>query len=81
MLFQICTSFFILLKTQEDILKNMGNQRDDGSHWLPLYEKKMLWKSMATDNSLVDYRVIPCQLNQRSTAQIFDFANIFSEER
>ncbi len=25
--------------------------------------------------------VIPCQLNQRSPAQIFDFANIFSGER
>ncbi len=36
---------------------------------------------MATVNSLVDYMVIPCQLNQRSLAQIFDFANIFSEER
>ncbi len=29
--------FFLLLSTKEEILKNVGNQTVDGSHWLPLY--------------------------------------------
>jgi len=35
LLFQTCMSFFVLLNTKEDILKNAGNQTVDGSHWLP----------------------------------------------
>ncbi len=35
-LFQTC-SFFLLLNTEEDILKNVGNQTVDGSHWLLYY--------------------------------------------
>ncbi len=31
--FQTCTSFLLLLSTK-DILKNVGNQTADGSHWL-----------------------------------------------
>jgi len=27
-------SFFVLLNTKEDILKTIGNQTVDGSHWL-----------------------------------------------
>ncbi len=34
-LFQTCVTFFLLLSTKEDILKNVGNQTVDGSHWLP----------------------------------------------
>ncbi len=30
-------SFFLLLSTKEDILKNVSNQTIDGSHWLPCY--------------------------------------------
>ncbi len=33
-LFQTCMSFFLLLSTKEDILKNVGNQTVDGIHWL-----------------------------------------------
>jgi len=28
-------SFFLLLNTKEDILKNVGNKTVDCSHWLP----------------------------------------------
>ncbi len=35
MSFQICMSFFLLLNTKQDILKNVGNQTFAGSHWLP----------------------------------------------
>ncbi len=38
--------YFFLLSTNEDILKNVGKQTVAGSHWLPLYGKKILWKSM-----------------------------------
>ncbi len=34
-LFQTCMSIFILLRTKEDVLKNVCNQTGDGSHWLP----------------------------------------------
>ncbi len=33
-LFQACVSLFLLLNAKEDILKNVGNQTVDGSHWL-----------------------------------------------
>ncbi len=36
-MFQICSSFFLALSTKEDILKNVGNQTVDSSHWLLLY--------------------------------------------
>jgi len=35
MLFQTCTSFFLLMNTKEDILKNIANQTVDGTHWPP----------------------------------------------
>ncbi len=38
-LFQTCMSFFLLLNTKEDILKNVGNQTADDLHWLP-YDKR-----------------------------------------
>ncbi len=31
-LFQTCMSFFLLLNTKEDVLKNVGKQAVDGSH-------------------------------------------------
>ncbi len=34
MLFQTCISFFLMLNIIEVILKNAGNQRVDGPHWL-----------------------------------------------
>jgi len=34
-LFQTRVSFFLLLKTKEDILMNVGNQTVDRPHWLP----------------------------------------------
>ncbi len=49
MLFQTFMTYFLLLNTKEDILKNVG-----GSHWLPLYGGEILWKSMATSNCLVN---------------------------
>jgi len=36
-LFQTCMCFFLLLNTKEDILKNVGNQTVDSSHWRQLY--------------------------------------------
>ncbi len=39
MCFQTCSSFFLQLSTKEDVLKDVGNQTVDGSHWLPLYGK------------------------------------------
>ncbi len=30
-------SFFILLNTKDDILKNVGNQTVDDCHWLPYF--------------------------------------------
>jgi len=41
-------SLFLLLNTKEDILKNVGNKKVDGSHLLPVGVKQLLWKSMAT---------------------------------
>jgi len=38
-LFQTCMSFFLLLNTKEDILKNVSNQTVDGPHWLPHFSK------------------------------------------
>ncbi len=35
MLFQTYKVFFLLLNTKKYILKNVGNQTADGSHWLP----------------------------------------------
>ncbi len=32
-------SFFLLLNTKEDILKNVSDQTVDSNHWLPHYEK------------------------------------------
>ncbi len=32
--FQTCMSFFLLLNTNEDIFKKVGNQTVDDSHWL-----------------------------------------------
>ncbi len=49
---QTCMSFFLLLSTKEDILKNVSNQTIDGSHWLPCY-CFLLCKAMATVNSTV----------------------------
>ncbi len=34
MLFQIYISFFLLLNSEEDILKYVGNQTFAGPHWL-----------------------------------------------
>ncbi len=34
-LFQTCLSFFLLLNTKKNILKNVGNQKADGTHRLP----------------------------------------------
>jgi len=34
--FQTCMSFFLLLNTKENILKNVGNRTVDCNHWLPL---------------------------------------------
>ncbi len=34
-LFQTSVGFFLLLNTREDMLKNVGKQTVDGSHWLP----------------------------------------------
>ncbi len=31
---QTCMIFFLLLNTEEDILKNVGNQTVDGPQWL-----------------------------------------------
>jgi len=36
-LFQTWMSFFLLLNRKEDILKNVGNQTVDDTHWFPLY--------------------------------------------
>ncbi len=44
-------SFFILLNTKADILKNVGNQTVDDSHCLPQYFP-IQWKSMATVREL-----------------------------
>ncbi len=46
----VWVSFFCW--TEKVILKNVGNQTVAGSHWRP-YEKKLLWKSVGTSNSLV----------------------------
>ncbi len=32
-MFQTWMSFFLLMNTKEDMLKNVGNQTVDGSHW------------------------------------------------
>jgi len=45
--------FFLLLNTEKDILKNVGNQTVDGSHWIPYRKKKIPLKSMASVNCLV----------------------------
>jgi len=39
-LFQTCMSFFLLLNTKEDILKNVGNQTVDSSHLTPIVGKE-----------------------------------------
>jgi len=41
-------SFFLLMNTKEDILKNVSNQTVAGPHRLPYYEGKILWKSMGS---------------------------------
>ncbi len=46
-----CMSFFYLLNTKEDTLKNDGNLTIAGSHWLELFS--ILYKSMSTVNCLV----------------------------
>ncbi len=50
--FQTVRSFFILLNTKEDILKNFGKQTVDGSHSIFFFH---IWKSMATVNCLVTH--------------------------
>ncbi len=34
MLSQTCINFFLVLNTKEDILKNVGNQKFAGPHWI-----------------------------------------------
>ncbi len=46
-----CLSFFYLLNTKEDTLKNDGNLTIAGSHWLGLFS--ILYKSRSTVNCLV----------------------------
>ncbi len=46
-----CLSFFYLLNTKEDTLKNDGNLTIAGSHWLELFS--ILYKSRSTVNCLV----------------------------
>ncbi len=41
-LFQTCISFFLLLSTKDDILKNICNQTVDSSHWLPQNRKNTM---------------------------------------
>ncbi len=41
-LFQTCIHFLLLWYTKKNILKNVGNQTVDNSHWLPY----MLWKNI-----------------------------------
>ncbi len=42
MLIQTSFEFLYSLNTEEGILKNVDNQRVDGSHWLPLYGKNTM---------------------------------------
>ncbi len=52
MLSQTCIIFFLVLNTEEDILKNVGNQTVAGP--LTLIEgKQLLWKSLWTSHCLV----------------------------
>ncbi len=52
-LFQTCMSFFFLLNTNKDILKNVGNQTVTSRDFHRM-EKKLQWKSMATVNLRVN---------------------------
>jgi len=46
-LFKTCKSFFLLLNTKEDVLKNVSNQTLQGPHWLfskiSLFHKAKKW--------------------------------------
>jgi len=56
----------LLCNTKDDILKNVGNQTVDGSHWLPYEKKKILWKSVGSWLPTF-FKIILCSTEQRNS--------------
>jgi len=66
-LLQTCMSFFLLLNTKEDVLKNDLNQTVVWHHWLPSRKKKILWKSMEFGSNRSSKYLRLCSAEERNS--------------
>ncbi len=67
-----CMSFFLVLNTKEDILKNVGNEAVAGSHWLPYCISILTQRLPSTVWLPTFFKVSSFVFNTRKT-QKFDF--------
>ncbi len=69
-LFKTCMIFFLLLNTKEDILKNVGKHTAAGSHWLPVYGKKITME-------INGYRQLFVFIRRKKLKQVLNNLRIF----